>query len=295
MLTDFEARLADVLGARLAAPFGGRVRRRGAAAPTGSGPVVRVGIDAFEPLDPDFGSVRPEIVPGADDLRRVLRLRVMVGIDVQPRNAGNRFDELAGVDHLVYELQHPDMRSAALLVAPGDQGFVLDHLHLQPSKLNGDADLVVRAEGWFWPVGEVGEAGRAIERALVREFRLPMRLRPAAAPVAGGPAVALDVLFGATGTLTLSADDAAVAPFGAIAVRLTDAGGGTGAGTLAGGADGPGGARLVSVVDGTAALNYAPPATAGVDHLVVSSFTRDDADEERIGIELARFELAVAP
>ena len=65
MLTEFEIRLADVLGNRLPAPFGGRVRRRGAPAPNGNGPVVRVGVDAIEPLEPDFGSVRPEVVAGS--------------------------------------------------------------------------------------------------------------------------------------------------------------------------------------------------------------------------------------
>ena len=32
-----------------------------AAAPVGDGPVVRIGVDAIEPLQPDFGSVRPEM------------------------------------------------------------------------------------------------------------------------------------------------------------------------------------------------------------------------------------------
>ncbi|CAN5762466.1 hypothetical protein BH24ACT5_BH24ACT5_17200 [soil metagenome] len=176
MLTEFEIRLADVLGSRLPAPFGGRVRRRGAALPAGAGPIVHVGVEALEPLEADFGSVRPEVVPGSDDQRRIVRLGVTVGIDVEPETGGDRLQELLGIDAVTYELDHPDMRSAALLVAPGDQGFLLDWLHLDASDLDIDVDLVVRAEGWFWPVGRVGAACREIELTLIREFRLPLQL-----------------------------------------------------------------------------------------------------------------------
>ncbi|MET0662488.1 MAG: hypothetical protein ABWZ42_05085 [Ilumatobacteraceae bacterium] len=295
MLAEFETRFADVLGSRLAAPFGGRVRRRGAAAPNGNGPVIRLGVDSIQPLEPDFGSVRPEVVPGSADRRQVLRLGVSVGVDIQPQNANDRLQELLGIDAVIYALQHPEMRSARLLVQPGDQGFLLDWLHLGDSDLTEDADLVVHAQGWFWPVGQAGETGRPIERAFVREFRLPMQLGIEAAIEAGGADVALNVVFGATGTMQVARGSVATAPFGSVAMRLIDNGGGPGAGTLTGGEDGPDGTHLVPVADGAASVTYEPPGAPAVDHLVVSAHARDADGNERVGVELARFDLVVAP
>jgi hypothetical protein len=295
VLTEFESRLADVLGSRVAAPFSGRVTRRGGPAPGGSGPVVRVGVDAFEPLQPDVGSVRPEQVPGSDDLRRVLRLGVTVGVDVEPQNSGDRLQQLLGIDAVTYELDDPGMRSASLLVQPGDQGFLLDWLHLDQADLRTDstAPVTVRAEGWFWPVGQTGETGRAIERALVREFRLPVHLAIADPLLAGGAPVALGITFGATGTMAVAADGTTTLPFGSIALRLLSAGGGPGAGALTDGEPGPDGTRLAAVDDGAATVSYDPPGAPVVDHLVVAAHTRDDDGNERLGIELARFELVV--
>lgn len=300
MLTELETRLVEVLGSRLDAPFAGRVARRGAPAPVGAGPVVRVGVDRFHPLQPDVGSVRPEQVPGTDDLRRVLRLGVSIGIDVEPQDDGSRLQQLLGVDAISYELDDPGMRSAALLVQPGDQGFLLDWLRLERAEL-ADVDddaaapsaVTVHTEGWFWPVGQEGEAGVEIARALVREFRLPVRLAINEPLVAGGAAVALGISFGAAGTLAIGAGGTITVPFGSVAMRLLAAAGGPGAGTLSGGQPGPDGTRLADIADGSAALTYDPPAAPVVDHLVVAAHTRDDDGNERVGIELARFELAV--
>lgn len=293
MLSEFEARFADVLGARLPAPFGGRVRRRGQPAPAGNGPVVSIGVDAVEPLDPDFGSNRPEVVPGSADQRRIVRLGVTVGIDIEPANNDGRLQELAGIDAVVYEMQDPEMRSAAALVAPGDQGFAVDHLVLGLSDLATDSDLVVLTEGWFWPVGVAGETGRPIERALVREFRLPMQLGFEAAIEAGGADVTLDLTFGATGSMEISGGAATRSGFGSIALRLVDAGGGSGAGSLVGGVAGPDGTHIVPVADGAASVTYQPPGAAVTDHLVVATHTRDADGNERIGVELARFDVVV--
>ncbi|HEY3485278.1 MAG TPA: hypothetical protein VGK49_07830 [Ilumatobacteraceae bacterium] len=295
MLTEFEIRLADVLGSRLPAPFGGRVRRRGAPAPNGNGPVVRIGVDAIEPLEPDFGSVRPEVVGGSADHRRIVRLGVTLGIRVEPQAANDRLQELLGVDALVYELQDPTMRSAAALVQPGDQGFAVDYLHLVTSDFTTSDHLALQTEGWFWPVGVVGETGVPIEQALLREFRLPMQLSIAAPIEAGGADVTLDVTFGATGTMAFTEGPASASPFGSIALRLLDDGGGPGAGTLSGGAGGPEGTHLVPVADGTASVTYEPPGTAVTDHLVIAAYTTDADGNERIGIELARFDLVVSP
>jgi hypothetical protein len=289
MLTELESRLADVLGSRLPAPFTGRVRRRGADAPAGNGPVVRVGVDAIEPLDPDFGAVRAERVPGSNDARRVLRLGVTLKVSVEPAGGAGRLQELQAIDAIAYELQDPQMRTGARLTQPGDPGFLLDSLRVEASDFSAAAELRVRAQGLFWPVGVVGETGREIERLLVREFRLPVRLQVGGNLIAGGPEVPLQVQLGATGTMQLTAAGAELASFGAVALRLVDDAGDAGAGTLSGGDGGPQGSRIVAVTGGSASLGYLPPAQPAADQLVVSAFSND-----RVGIELARFELTVA-
>lgn len=295
MLTELESRLADVLGQRLPAPFGGRVRRRGQGAPVGVGPVVRLGVIGVQPLRAEFTTVRPEVVPGSGDQRRVVRLRVQITIDVETEPPGDRTDEVAGLDALIYDLDDPGMRSGVVLVQPGDQGFLLDSLHLADSDEVEDAGLVLEVEGWFWPVGQAGQAGQPIERALVREFRLPVLLNVGGPLAAGGGAVDLSVAFNATGTMDLRDGSVGVTPFGSIALRLRDGGGGPGAGTLAGGEAGPEDTRVVAVDGGPITVSYTPPGSPAVDHLVVLAHTTDVGGDQRLGMELARFDLAVTP
>lgn len=297
MLTELESRLADVLGAALPAPFGGRVRRRGAAGPAGAGPVVRLGVEGFVPLEPDVFSTRPEIAAGASTLRRVVRLRVTIGLDVTTDPPGDRLGELAGTDALLYALQDPAVRSASALVAPGDQGFRLDGIDLlEVGAQDDDPDVLVGAEGWFWPVGVAGQDGREITHALVREVRLPMRLTFGAPLVAGAAAVACDLTFGATGTLEVASGPGGApttaAPFGAVALRLLDDGGGPGAGVLDTAASPPGTTVVATVDADGAAFTYTPPATAAREHLVVLAHAGTGADV-RTGMELARFDLVV--
>jgi hypothetical protein len=297
MLTELETRLAQVLGSRLDAPFAGRVVRRGAAAPNGNGPVVRVGVLEATPVDADLLSIRPEVVPGDDQLRRVLRLQVVLGLFVIPSQAGGVAQLLQGLDAVGYALDDPEVRSAAALEAPGDPGFVLDSLLLEDlTTATADAEqpqVRLRANGVFWPVGAEGETGPAIERALVREVRLPMTLRPQGLLEPGGGLVALQLSVGTTGTLRATAAATDTLPFGSLAVRLTDPSGGTGAGTLSGGSAGPDGTRLVAVDETGASVDYTPAAAPGTDIVVVSSHTRDSGGNDRVGMELARFEMAV--
>jgi len=298
MLTELETRLAQLLGSRLAAPFAGRVVRRSAAAPNGSnGPVIRVGVLEATRLDDDLLSIRPEVVPGDDQLRRVLRLQVDLGLFVSPTQAGGAAQLLRGIDALAYTLDDPEVRSAAALEAPGDPGFRLDSLLLEGlTTATADAEqpqVRLRGTGVFWPVGVVGETGPAIERALVREVRLPMTLRPQGILEPGGAAVALQLSVGTTGTLRTTATGTDSLPFGSLAVRLTDASGGSGAGSLSGGLAGPDGNRLVTVDEAGASVDYTPAATPGTDIVVVSGHTRDSGGNDRVGLELARFEMAV--
>lgn len=298
MLTEFESRLADVLGSRIPAPFGGRVVRRGDPAPVGSGPVVRLGVDAIEHLEPDIGSVRPESVPGAGDPRRVLRLRVGIGVDVESEAPNDLNQELLGADAITYQFDDPGMRSAEFLIAPGDQGFVVDSLRFIAARMRpqeAQSMLTVEAEGWFWPVGIPGQSGREIAAALVREFRLPVSLQVAEPLVAGGDPVALELRFGQSGTMRIEANGVSASPFGGIALRLIDAGGAPGAGALDGGTAGPDGQRLVALAAGVATVDYLPPDAPATDTLIALAHTRDDDGEDRIGIELARFDLVTSP
>lgn len=298
MLADLEERLATVLGNALPAPFAGRVRVAPDAA-VGPGPSVILGVRRVEPLPQDFGSVRPEAVPAPPERRRVVRLRCTIGILVEPQQANDREQVMAGVDALVYLLEDADFRSARALDAEGDQGFVLTSLALQEAypglRPNGEAppQVTLQAEGWFWPVGTVGETGVAITEARVRQVNLP--LGPAALPAripAGGEPVLLRFTAGLTGTLRVRSTGPETDPFGGLAVRLLGEQGGPGAGSLAGGADGPASSRLLTVTDGVASVTYTPPAAPAVDRLVVH-FVEAQEQVPALGLEIARFTLVV--
>lgn len=300
MLTEFETRLAEVLGSRVPAPFRGRVVRLEGPAPSGAGPVIRLAVAATEPRDPDLTSTRPEVVPGSTDPRRVLRLGTTVSFDVSPGPSGGRLEVLRAVDALLYELESLDLRSGAALRTAADQGFLLDSLRIGAAAPGGGASggedapaLSVHAEGWFWPVGVAGQSGRVIETALVREFRLPVSLTAAGALLAGGDPVELRIGLGTGGTLRVEKETASSLPFGALALRLVAANGGPGAGTLTADRDGPDGHVLADVAAGEALASYTPPLGPVVETLVVHAHTRDDDGGEQIGIELARFDLAV--
>ena len=302
MLTEFETRLAEGLGTRVLAPFRGRVARLDGPGPSGAGPVIRLAVAATEPLDPDLASTRPEVVPGSSDPRRVLRLAATVGFDVTPGPSGGRLDVLRAVDALLYELDSPDLRSGAALRTAGDQGFLVDSLRIGVGAPGGgppgDEDapaLSAHAEGWFWPVGVAGQSGRAIAAALVREFRLPVILTAADALLAGGDPVEVRIGLGTSGTLRVEEVAASSLPFGALALRLVAANGGPGVGTLTADRAGPDGHVLADVQGGEGLASYTPPAEPLVETLVVHAHTRDDDGGERIGVELARFDLAVAP
>lgn len=313
MLADFERRLAEVLGSRLPAPFAGRVTVAPAAA-AGAGPLMQLAVGEVVPLDPDVGSVRPELAPGSLALRRVVRLRCQVAVEVVAGDGAGRAQRVAGVDALLHLVDGPDLRSGSALVEGGDPGFLLESLRLAgadvslalgagagalPALPALPAPPAVRlvAEGWFWPVGVAGETGEPIVEAQVRQVVLPIVLRPALTRlVAGSAPVAFDLALGAGATLRVPGrgdPPPPPSPFGSVAVGLVGRAGGPGAGTLAGGADGPGGHRLVAVTGGHASATYTPPAAPTTDQLVVSAFVVDAGGEARVGLELARFPLRV--
>jgi hypothetical protein len=291
VIADFEQRFADVLGARLPAPFGGRVVvAPGAAAAT---PLVTIGVRHFDRIDEAFGAP-PERVPGSADPRRVARLRCQVGLTIV--GAADRATALRGVDDVLYAVDAADFRNgSALRVDAGDPGFLIDALVLDSGDLAPDggqatpSEVAVTAQGWFWPRGTPGETGVVIGEVRVRGAVLPIELTPSPGVIAvGAPAQELTLRVRPAGLLRLGG--AAPLPFGQVVLQLFAPGQRPGAGTLDGGAAAAAaGSRLLTLADGAASFRYLPPATAARDELVVAL----DDGAGGPGVELGRFTLAV--
>lgn len=297
MISDFERRLADLLGTRLPAPFAGRVDvPPGNLA--GNGPVVLAGVTRVSPGDPSFGNTRPVVVPGANDPRRVLRLSCAVTVEVRPGPPSQgRRQQMQGLEAVLYALDAPDLRSGQALAsgAPPDPGFFIQSLTLAEgvAAIDPTADeatpvaAVARAEGWFWPIGVAGQAGIPIGEIRLRGAALPLSLTPASPQlVAGGPPVDLTVRVGAGSFGSFVLPGRPALPFGALAFMVVDAGGRPGKGALVDAVDG---VRLVSLVDSAATVRYQPPDEPASDLLVILL----DDGAGGAGIELARAQLTV--
>ena len=284
MLSDFETRLADVMGSRLAAPLAGAVDVN----PGRDVSRIVLGITSVQRLDDDMLSLRPERVPGDVAPRRVLKLRCTVELDAKLPNGGSRLDQMQAVEGALYLFEDTSMRDGSALL-PGDNsdpGFLIRSMTVSGSI--PPQSITIDADGFFWPKGTVGESGQAIQSARIRSALMPLLLDPQpAALVAGGSATDFTITFGASGTTTVAADGIQNSAYGSLVFSVVDAGGRPGQGTLAGGGDGPGGARLCVVSDGSAALRYTPPAQAATEFMVVKL----DDNAGGPGIELGRFPL----
>ncbi len=284
MLIDFETRLADVMGARLAAPLAGAVD----VSPGRDASRLVLGITAVQRLDDDLLSLRPELVPGDVAPRRVLKLRCTVELDAKLPNGGSRADQMQAIDGALYLLGDSSMRDGSALL-PGDNsdpGFLIRSLNVSASM--PPQSITVDADGFFWPKGTAGQAGVAIQQARIRSALQPLLIDPQPASlVAGGPAADFTVHFGTSGTTALAADGIHNSAYGSLVVSVVDAGGRPGQGTLSGGTAGPGGTRLYPVSEGAAALTYTPPAQAANEYLVVKL----DDSAGGPGTELGRFPL----
>jgi hypothetical protein len=297
VISDFERRLADVLGTRLPPPFAGRVDVPPGALP-GNGPVILAGVTRARAGELQFGSTKPEVVPGANDPRRVLRLACEITIEVRPAAPGQgRPQQMQGVEQILYVLDAPDFRSGQALAsgAPADPGFFIKSLTIaegvaaiNPSAENAAPVMVgAHAEGWFWPIGITGPAGIAIGEIRLRGAALPLSITPAIpALVAGGAPVDLTVRVGAGSFGTLDLPERPALPFGSLAFMLLDAGGRPGKGTLIGAVAG---VRIVPLADNTATVRYQPPAEPASDQLVILL----DDGAGGAGIEIARTALRV--
>jgi hypothetical protein len=286
VLKDFETRLADVLGARLAPPLAGAVD----VAPGAAASRIVLGVVGVQPLDDDLLSLRPETVPGDASPRRVLKLRCAVELDVRVPDGGGRADQMAAMDQVLYALDDGTLRSGAAFV-PGDgsdPGFLIRSLAVATG--TPPAAITLTAEGFFWPAGTPGETGRPIVEARLRAAIEPLLLDPFPDHfVAGGAALPMTLRCGAGATMVVSDAGVAQEAFGSLALALVDAGGRPGAGTLGGGTVGPAGTRLYAVADGAIAFSYTPPAAPATDFLRV---TLDDGSGN-LRLEIARFPLRV--
>ena len=287
MLSEFERRLADVLGARLPVPFRGGVD----VAPGRDDAQVVLSVRHVEPLDEHLFGVRPEVVPGAPTHRRVVRLRCDVNLDVRLLATQSRSTQLRALDSVIYELDEPGFRSGTRLrpTDGSDPGFLVQRMFVSLS--DPPQSITLRAEGLFWPPDVPGETGVKIDFAQVRISVQPISLIPARPRLnAGGETIELVIEFGATGTMRIERGGRVTSlPFGSVVVGVEDAGGRPGAGTLSGGNAGPAGSRTIAVTRGRAAFQYTPPAQAALDNLVVSL----DDGEGGVGVELGRFPLEV--
>jgi hypothetical protein len=287
LLSEFERRLADVLGARLPVPFRGGVD----VAPGRNDAQVVLSVRHVEPLDEHLFGMRSEVVPGAPTHRRVVRLRCDVGLDVRLLANQSRSTQLRALDSVIYELDEPGFRSGARLQPTdgSDPGFLVQRMFVSLS--DPPQTITLRTEGLFWPPDVPGQTGVPIERAQLRISMQPVNLIPARPRLnAGGETLELTIEFGAAGTMRVERGGRVTSlPFGAIVVAVEDAGGRPGAGTLSGGNAGPAGSRTLPVTRGRAAFQYTPPAQPALDNLIVSL----DDGEGGIGIELGRFPLEV--
>ena len=293
MIADFEQRLAEVLDELMPAPFAGRVQVAPGDVPDDE-PAVLLGVTRAERLPDDLGGTPRALAPGADEPRRVVRLRCTVTLRVRPGDDEGRAQQLAGLDAALYALDEPAFRrGGALAGGDPDPGFLVHDVSvleglapLDPADPLATVALSLRAEGLFWPPGLPGQTGAQIGVIRLRGAVLPLEvIVPATAElVAGGPAVTLTIRVGSVGTQVLEdGEPLAASGFGRLALSLR------GAGTLQGGAAGSNGARLVVLDDGSAEIDYVPPAAAGRDELVVAL----EDGEGGAGIELGRRRLQV--
>jgi len=294
MITEFERRLTDVLGPRLPAPFTGRVDVPPATLP-GDGPVILAGVTHTQASEGNFARHRPEIVPGASDPRRVLRLACGISIEIRAGTGQGRPQQMQGLEALLYELDAPDFRTGQALAngAPADPGFFIQSLQIRESFsaiTPGANDLVtlqLSAEGWFWPVGVAGATGVIIGEIRLRGVTLPLEVVPPRAQLtAGSPPVDLTLRVGGGTWGTFALIGKPALPFGSLAVKLLGPGARPARGTLVGSVDG---VLLAPLTNEEAVVQYQPPDEAASDELVITL----DNGEGGPGIEIARYTLVV--
>lgn len=293
MVAEFEQRLADVLGTRMPLPFRGRVEVSPGTLP---GPSLVLGAERVSLQEPDFGSRRPEVVPGDGAPRRIVRATCTVGVVVRAQAGQGRAQQMQGLDAALYTLDAADIRDGSALRTVGDPGFVIDALRCTSSVLPLDPaapwpepiGLRLEADGWFWPVGTPGGSGIAIGEIRVRGVSLPVLIRhDAPALVAGGGPIPIVLALGGDTAFRLGGGGAL--PNAPMVARIEGPGARAASGTLGGGAAGAGGVRLASISQGELSFVYTPGAEAATDTLILSF----DNGDGGAGAEIGRFALDV--
>lgn len=277
MIQEFENRLATVIGDQLDAPFSDRVFVSGLE-PQDTGARITLGAIGHEPWFPDFGSAKSDRVPGQQDFRRVLRLIVTVVFQITAAQNEGRPQRRSGCDALLFLLEDPSIVDGSDLETELDQGFFIEDLKIADAALplvdqpNQPTQVTLKARGWFWPAGQPGQAGIAIEATHIRASNMDVQLLPSKPEIlAGGPTVNLQLHIRHTGFLLQEDQPPQALGLDFLALDLRAAGGGPGLGGLQGDAQGVESLILV-VVDnvGLASFSYTPPAQPGEDILLVS-------------------------
>jgi len=297
MLSEFEQQFQTTLRSRLPAAIRDEVQiATGVSNQSG----ILCGVRTAQPMPAEFRDRRLERVPGANDPRRVLRLRCQMALTFVPSSTTQTRVELVDwFDRVIYALDSDDIRDGSAFAGQApDPGFLLQRMTVECADLPLDIHatdaepllLTLAVEGWFWPVGESGQAGVAIGEIRLRGVVLPITIQPAQPNLtANGPAVALTIALDARGTARITADDLDQAPFGMLAVRLEKADGTAGDGLLTGGAADDDGTLLLTVDDGAATVTYTPPAQPTTEALVITV----DNSKGGSGVVVRRFPLIV--
>lgn len=298
MITEFEARLATVLGSRLPPPLSGTVSVSGNNdSATGSQTRIFLGVFKTEFLPQGFGGNRNRQVPGAEGLRRVMPLRCYININVVLGAALGRDRLVVAIEQLHYLLDTEDFQTGRALLTSGDQGFLISQMLIANGAIRvtnaPDAGrpvgVTLVAEGIFWPVGVPGETGSPIEEIRLRGITLSIRLNPSKPEFqAGGSVQTLSIQITATSALRIGKKGPPLT-FNRIAVDLQQPDGQPGAGLLSGGTAGSGTLRHFDVIDSVAEVNYSPPATPSQDILLVGF----DDGADGLGQVMARFPIIV--
>ncbi|PCK07956.1 MAG: hypothetical protein COA42_11765 [Alteromonadaceae bacterium] len=298
MISDFETRLATLLGTQLPLPFTGTVARA-ADNDTAHGSEPRIYLGAYK-IDAEpkgFGGNRSVEAPGVSDRIRVLSATVYVNINVLPANNEDRRQQLQGIEQLRYLLDDESFQTGAALIDTGDQGFRIDRMGVLDSVIdvsnapNSDRPpgITLVAEGVFWPIGVSGETGVVIDEMRIRGVLVDLQLgSPLPAISAGGSAINIEVRVPKLSAHRLGGDGSSL-DFNRIAIDLIQAGGQAGTGSLAGGSAGTGSVRLIDIVSDTAAFSYTPPAEPITEFLQVGY----EDGENGLGKVIKQFRLEV--
>lgn len=295
MLSEFEQGFQATLRTKLPVEIRDQVEVA-TGAPNQSG--ILVGIRSAKLASGEFGSVRSEFAPGMAVRRRVVRMHCVLDcIFVPANNSQDRTLLMSWLDQVLYALDDFDVRTGAAFAGTAtDPGFLIQSMKVEaldsPFGIHETESerlgLSLKTDGWFWPVGELGEASVEIGEIRIRGAIHPLLLTPAEPRlVANGPGVDLSISFEPRGTSRITTTDLSSEAFGHLAIRLEKVDGTAGEGTLGGGTAGAGNIRLLPVTDDQVHFSYTPSATPGTDILIVCI----DDNSSSGGIEIGRYTL----